>query len=39
VLTFTRPVQLRERIPASSTAAVATTAAVVMSALAAGGPT
>jgi HAD superfamily hydrolase (TIGR01490 family) len=36
VLTFTRPVPLRERIPAPSSAAVATTAAVVMSALAAG---
>lgn len=36
VLTFTRPVSLRDRIPAPSTAAVATTAAVGMSALAAG---
>lgn len=36
VLTFTRPVSLRNRIPAPSGAAVATTAAVGMSALAAG---
>uniref|UniRef100_A0A5Q5BQY0 HAD-superfamily subfamily IB, PSPase-like protein n=2 Tax=unclassified Mycobacterium TaxID=2642494 RepID=A0A5Q5BQY0_MYCSS len=36
VLTFTRPVSLRDRIPAPSGAAVATTAAVGMSALAAG---
>ena len=36
VLTFTRPVSLRDRIPAPSGAAVATTAAVGVSALAAG---
>jgi HAD superfamily hydrolase (TIGR01490 family) len=36
VLTFTKPVSLRDRIPAPSTAAVATTAAVGISALAAG---
>ncbi|WP_371725679.1 HAD-IB family hydrolase [Mycobacterium sp. DBP42] len=36
VLTFTRPVSLRNRIPAPSGAAVATTAAVGISALAAG---
>jgi len=36
VLTFSRPVPLRDRIPAPSGAAVATTAAVGMSALAAG---
>ena len=36
VLTFTRPVSLRDRIPAPSRAAVATTAAVGISALAAG---
>ncbi|KUI33118.1 inhibition of morphological differentiation protein [Mycobacterium sp. IS-1742] len=36
VLTFSRPVSLRDRIPAPSGAAVATTAAVGMSALAAG---
>jgi HAD superfamily hydrolase (TIGR01490 family) len=36
VLTFTRPVSLRDRIPAPSGAAVATTAAVGISALAAG---
>ncbi|KUI35300.1 inhibition of morphological differentiation protein [Mycobacterium sp. IS-1496] len=36
VQTFTRPVSLRDRIPAPSGAAVATTAAVGMSALAAG---
>nr|WP_234880254.1 HAD-IB family hydrolase [Mycolicibacterium litorale] len=36
VLTFTKPVSLRDRIPAPSGAAVATTAAVGMSALAAG---
>ncbi|MDF2824122.1 MAG: HAD-superfamily subfamily hydrolase, partial [Mycobacterium sp.] len=36
VLTFTRPVSLRDRIPAPSSAAVATTAAVGLSALAAG---
>ncbi|WP_193046674.1 HAD-IB family hydrolase [Mycolicibacterium baixiangningiae] len=36
VRTFTRPVSLRDRIPAPSGAAVATTAAVGMSALAAG---
>ena len=36
VLTFTKPVSLRDRIPAPSGAAMATTAAVGMSALAAG---
>lgn len=36
VVTFTKPVSLRDRIPAPSGAAVATTAAVGMSALAAG---
>lgn len=36
VLTFTKPVSLRDRIPAPSGAAVATTAAVGLSALAAG---
>ena len=36
VLTFSRPVPLRERIPAPSGAALATTAALVLSALAAG---
>ena len=36
VLTFSKPVSLRDRIPAPSTAAVATTAAVAISALAAG---
>jgi HAD superfamily hydrolase (TIGR01490 family) len=36
VLTFSRPVPLRDRIPAPSSAAVATTAAVGISALAAG---
>ena len=36
VLTFTKPVSLRDRIPAPSSAAVATTAAVGLSALAAG---
>lgn len=36
VLTFSRPVSLRDRIPAPSSAAVATTAAVGVSALAAG---
>lgn len=36
VLTFSRPVPLRERIPAPSGAAVATTAVLVVSALAAG---
>jgi phosphoserine phosphatase len=36
VLTFSRPVSLRDRLPAPSGAAVATTAAVGMSALAAG---
>jgi hypothetical protein len=36
VLTFSRPVSLRDRIPAPSGAAVATTAAVGVSALAAG---
>ncbi|MGE0215677.1 HAD-IB family hydrolase [Mycolicibacterium sp.] len=36
VLTFTKPVSLRDRLPAPSGAAVATTAAVGMSALAAG---
>jgi HAD superfamily hydrolase (TIGR01490 family) len=36
VLTFTKPVSLRDRIPAPSGAAVATTAAVAISALAAG---
>ena len=39
VLTFSRPVSLRERIPAPSSAAVATTAAVGVSALAAGAVT
>jgi HAD superfamily hydrolase (TIGR01490 family) len=38
-LTFTRPVSLRDRIPAPSGAAVATTAAVGVSALAAGAVT
>lgn len=36
VLTFSRPVSLRDRIPAPSSAAVATTAAVGISAIAAG---
>ena len=36
VLAFSRPVSLRDRIPAPSGAAVATTAAVGISALAAG---
>jgi hypothetical protein len=36
VLTFSKPVSLRDRIPAPSSAAVATTAAVGVSALAAG---
>jgi HAD superfamily hydrolase (TIGR01490 family) len=36
VLTFSRPVSLRDRIPAPSGAAVATTAAVAISAIAAG---
>lgn len=36
VLTFTKPVSLRDRIPAPSSAALATTAAVGLSALAAG---
>jgi len=36
ILTFSRPVPLRDRIPAPSSAAVATTAAVGISALAAG---
>ena len=36
VLTFSKPVSLRDRIPAPSTAAVATTAAVGVSAVAAG---
>lgn len=36
ILTFTKPVSLRDRIPAPSSAAVATTAAVGISALAAG---
>jgi len=36
VLEFSRPVSLRDRIPAPSGAAVATTAAVGISALAAG---
>jgi HAD superfamily hydrolase (TIGR01490 family) len=36
VLTFSKPVSLRDRIPAPSTAAVATTAAVAISALSAG---
>jgi HAD superfamily hydrolase (TIGR01490 family) len=36
ILTFTRPVSLRDRLPAPSGAAVATTAAVGVSALAAG---
>ena len=36
VMTFTRPVSLRDRIPAPSGAAIATTAAVGVSALAAG---
>lgn len=39
VLTFSRPVSLRDRIPAPSGAAVATTAAVGVSALAAGAVT
>ena len=39
VLTFSRPVSLRDRIPAPSSAAVATTAAVGASALAAGAVT
>ena len=39
VLTFSRPVSLRERIPAPSSAAVAATAAVGVSALAAGAVT
>ena len=39
VLTFSRPVSLRDRIPAPSSAAVATTAAVGVSALAAGAVT
>jgi HAD superfamily hydrolase (TIGR01490 family) len=39
VLTFTRPVSLRDRIPAPSAAAVATTAAAGISALAAGAAT
>lgn len=39
VLTFSRPVSLRDRIPAPSSAAVATTAAVGFSALAAGAVT
>jgi HAD superfamily hydrolase (TIGR01490 family) len=36
VLTFSKPVSLRDRIPAPSSAAVATTAAVAVSAIAAG---
>jgi hypothetical protein len=36
VLTFSKPVSLRDRIPAPSSAAVATTAALGISALAAG---
>ena len=36
MLTFSRPVSLRDRIPAPSGAALATTAAVGVSALAAG---
>lgn len=39
VLTFSRPVSLRDRIPAPSGAALATTAAVAISALAAGAVT
>ena len=39
VLTFTRPVSLRDRLPAPSGAAVATTLAVGASALAAGAVT
>ncbi|CAM2883014.1 inhibition of morphological differentiation protein [Mycobacterium intermedium] len=39
ILTFSRPVPLRERIPAPSGAAIATTAAVGVSALAAGAVT
>ncbi|EUA24543.1 hypothetical protein I552_3250 [Mycobacterium xenopi 3993] len=39
MLTFSRPVSLRDRIPAPSSAAVATTAAVGFSALAAGAVT
>ena len=39
MLTFTRPVSLRDRIPAPSGAAVATTAAVGISAAAAGAAT
>jgi HAD superfamily hydrolase (TIGR01490 family) len=39
VLTFTRPVSLRDRIPAPSSAAVAATAAVAVSAVAAGAVT
>ncbi|MBL7326039.1 HAD-IB family hydrolase, partial [Escherichia coli] len=39
VLSFSRPVSLRDRIPAPSAAAIATTAAVGISALAAGAVT
>lgn len=39
VLTFTRPVSIRDRLPAPSRAAVATTAAIGISALAAGAVT
>ena len=39
VLTFTRPVSIRDRLPAPSRAAVATTAAIGISALAAGAMT
>lgn len=39
VLTFTRPVSIRDRLPAPSRAAVATTAAIGVSALAAGAVT
>ena len=39
VLSFSRPVSLRDRIPAPSGAAIATTAAVGISALAAGAVT
>ncbi len=39
VLTFTRPVSIRDRLPAPSRAAIATTAAIGISALAAGAAT
>lgn len=39
VMSFSRPVSLRDRIPAPSGAAIATTAAVGISALAAGAVT